>query len=320
MKKVALILLTIYILMLSACSSQPSTWTVEFDTDGGNVINSIVVKDGQTITEPEKPVKDEQNGTEYIFVAWTLNGVPFNFSTPITKNITLKAQYKSINTCIVFFGTDGGTMIEQIEVKSGLTISQPENPSKFEQNVDYEFLYWSLNGQLFDFSTPIISDITLKAEYKKTEYCIVTFDTDGGSVISKARVEKGKTLIKPKNPTKTDNSGAEYVFVKWTLDGKEFDFSTPIISDITLKAEYEKINTCIVTFDSDGGTFIQSKIVDKGQKVSKPKDPVKESTQYLDFEFLYWTLNGEKFDFNTPIAEDITLVAKYAIYPTIIGD
>ncbi len=318
MKKVLLLLLMFSVLLFGACTSPNKSWTVQFDSDGGSAVQSVTVKDGKTVAEPEDPIKQAVGGTEYVFVAWTLNGVPFDFDTPITKNLTLKASYKTINTCVVFFDSDGGTEVSQIEVKEGLTIIAPEGPLKFEQNVDYEFLYWALNGVEFDFNTPITTDITLKAVYKKTEYCLVTFDTDGGNPISKARVEKGKCLAKPQDPVKNE-SDAEYEFVKWTLNGVEFDFSTPITENITLKAEFKKISVCTITFDSDGGTVINAKTVDKGQKVSKPKNPVKDSTEYLDFEFLYWTLNDVEFDFNTPITEDITLVAKYAIYPTIIG-
>ena len=46
--------------------------------------------------------------------------------------------------------------------------------------------------------------------------------------------------------------------------------------------------------------------VESGEKVEKPKDPVKEG-----YEFLGWYLKNELFDFDTPITKSITLYAKY---------
>ena len=319
MKKVIVLVLTLCFLLLSACGENKS-WTVTFDTDGGTIIESVTVKDGETVAEPEEPIKVLNDGVDYIFVAWTLDGVPFDFSTPIKEDITLKAKYKtSASSYVVFFDSDGGTVVESQQVEYGKTAIKPSNPEKHEQKVDYKFLFWSIGDQEFDFNTPITANITLKALYKKTEYCVVTFDTNGGNAISKVRVEKGKSMFKPQDPVKESDGTTEYRFVNWTLNGVPFDFNTAINSDITLKAEYVEYNSSLVMFDSDGGTPVQAKTVNNGEKVERPDDPIKASTPYIDYEFLYWTLNGVEFDFNTPITESITLIAKYAIYSSTVN-
>lgn len=64
----------------------------------------------------------------------------------------------------------------------------------------------------------------------------VTFDTNGGSVISKQIVENGKTVSAPANPTK-----AEYKFDNWYIDAgltELYDFNTKVTSDITLYAKW----------------------------------------------------------------------------------
>lgn len=69
----------------------------------------------------------------------------------------------------------------------------------------------------------------------------VTFDTDGGGTINPVTVNSGKTISKPKVPTKEG-----YVFKGWstTKEIKDiFDFSTPITSDIKLIAIWEKDST-----------------------------------------------------------------------------
>ena len=64
----------------------------------------------------------------------------------------------------------------------------------------------------------------------------VSFDTNGGSSISSQQVVKGSYATKPSNPAKTG-----YNFVEWQLNGKTFSFTTPITSNITLKAIWEVV-------------------------------------------------------------------------------
>ena len=64
----------------------------------------------------------------------------------------------------------------------------------------------------------------------------VTFNTMGGSEIASVQVDKGTTVTKPTNPTKS-----EYEFYNWYYDAScttVFDFSVPITNDITLYARW----------------------------------------------------------------------------------
>ena len=79
----------------------------------------------------------------------------------------------------------------------------------------------------------------------------VSFDTDGGSYAAPQVIKKGDVIVKPTNPTREG-----YNFVRWELDGREYDFTTPIESDAILKAIWEKIEIpevkYKVTFTLDG--------------------------------------------------------------------
>ena len=63
--------------------------TVSFDTDGGSNIDSVVIKIGETIKEPDIPTKDG-----YTFKGWYIEEEEFAFSKPITEEITLKAKWE----------------------------------------------------------------------------------------------------------------------------------------------------------------------------------------------------------------------------------
>ena len=102
----------------------------------------------------------------------------------------------------------------------------------------------------FDFTTIIIiGNITLKAIWSDKQVFTVTFDTDGGDdEIQSAKIVEGEKVIKPNDPTKEG-----YIFKEWQLaDGTTFDFiNTPITSDITLKAVWDK-KEFTVTFNTGG--------------------------------------------------------------------
>ena len=64
---------------------------------------------------------------------------------------------------------------------------------------------------------------------------------------------------------------------------------------------------CVITFDSDGGSEIQSIEIQKGNKISKPNDPVKEGCIFNG-----WYLNDEEWSFiGYIVTEDMTLKAKW---------
>ena len=63
--------------------------TISFDTDGGSTIDSIVIKTGDTISKPDTPKKEG-----YTFKGWYIGEEEFDFSKPITEEITLKAKWE----------------------------------------------------------------------------------------------------------------------------------------------------------------------------------------------------------------------------------
>ena len=73
---------------------EPTTYTVTFDSDGGSSVESVTVKSGEKIAEPNKPSKSSKL-YEYEFIGWFLEDEEWDFETDVvTQNITLVAKWK----------------------------------------------------------------------------------------------------------------------------------------------------------------------------------------------------------------------------------
>ena len=73
-----------------------------------------------------------------------------------------------------------------------------------------------------------------------------------------------------------------------------------LLSGCFFSAKYE------VVFKTNGGSEIQNVTVKSGNKLEVPEVPKKEG-----YVFEGWYLNGKEYNFEDPIEEDITLVAKW---------
>ena len=62
--------------------------TVTFDTQGGTKIDPVMVRCGNPVAQPITPSK-----AGYYFSGWFLNGSKYNFSTPVTSDITITAEF-----------------------------------------------------------------------------------------------------------------------------------------------------------------------------------------------------------------------------------
>ncbi len=202
--KFQLLAIVIFIL-IAVASCSVKKFTVTFDTNGGSDIAKQSVTKNKLASKPTNPTRNN-----YEFVEWQLNDEKFDFSTPITKNITLKAIW-NIKTYIITFDSDGRTTVPPQTVSHGSKVVSPSLPRKD----NYAFVGWSLGDDFYNFETPVTTNLTLKAIWQKTLVSyLVNFDSDGGSAVASLTVNEGNKNVKPTNPAKADHT-----FVKWQLDG-----------------------------------------------------------------------------------------------------
>ena len=195
-------------------------YTVTFDSDGGSHVQSQTVIKNTKAEKPADPTKEHNK-----FLGWYLDDVLFDFDKPITSNITLKAKW--LPSYLVKFDSQGGSAVASQYVEPGSKVVKPADPTK----TGNKFLGWYLNDVEFDFDTVITTDITLTAKW--LELYVVAFDTAGGSVIPAQYVEPGAKAVKPADPTRSG-----YEFVGWYYNEVQFDFDTPITSNMTIVAHW----------------------------------------------------------------------------------
>lgn len=96
--------------------------------------------------------------------------------------------------------------------------------------------------------------------------------------------------------TKADGTGTAYhagATIAYPAEGKT----------LTLYAQW-KVSSHTVTFDSNGGSAVASQTVDDKAKAKEPTAPTRSG-----WTLEGWYLDGAKYDFNTPVTQDITLKA-----------
>lgn len=81
-------------------SARIKYFTVYFNSNGGGTVAPITVRAGYTCSNPGAPYYEH-----YSFNGWYLNGIPFDFNTPILQDITLVAQWTYVPYSHVMAGT-----------------------------------------------------------------------------------------------------------------------------------------------------------------------------------------------------------------------
>ena len=242
----------------------------------------------------------------------------------IEKGLTIDVKY-DLDEHTLTFETNGGSAINPVTVRHGNAVARPADPTKDK----YTFIGWYVDPEFtakYDFATVLEADKTIYAKFELTSTPIgdiyVRYDVlhikqlpDGTYDLANAEVEH---LSAKKDTTVTavikDYRATHHVNVNRTLskltgtaiqpykgvDGK------PVYTILTV---YYDLDFHTLTFDTMGGSKIAPETVRHGLTVAKPKDPVNGGYifdgWYTDKTFRH------RYDFSTPLTEDITIYAKW---------
>ncbi|QWB95997.1 InlB B-repeat-containing protein [Mycoplasmatota bacterium] len=115
-----------------------STYKISFDSQGGSEVESMIVYEGDLVTEPDDPIKDG-----YQFVGWyTTDNFTrtFDFDVMPSGDTTVYAKWNYIdeNIYTITFDTNGGSAVDPLSENGGVSISAPAEPTK----EGFEFAGW----------------------------------------------------------------------------------------------------------------------------------------------------------------------------------
>jgi pilin isopeptide linkage protein/uncharacterized repeat protein (TIGR02543 family) len=154
---------------LYACWTQiRESYAVAFDSNGGSPVDTQFVEDGETADRPDDPTR-----AGYAFGGWYRDAaltIPYDFSQPVTSDITLYARWVGADHTVVF-DTNGGSPIPAQQVPDGQPIQRPADPTRS----GYSFCGWFADAALlfpYDFSQPVYGDVTLYACWHRGAYAV----------------------------------------------------------------------------------------------------------------------------------------------------
>ena len=214
---------------LTAGWEHTPTYTVTFNSDGGTPVREqFVGYPTYYLPEPGNPTKPG-----YRFDGWFYGTEKWDFNADrVSSNITLTAKW--VKTFIIEFDSSGGTLVNPIMVDKDTKATKPKDPTKS----GYAFGGWLLeDGTEWNFDTAVTKNITLTAKW----LFVVTFDSDGGSVIPSIAVDADELITKPQNPTKQPNSTKQYMFDGWYIAGTSIKWNFEemrVTQSITLRAKW----------------------------------------------------------------------------------
>ncbi|HEX2956225.1 MAG TPA: InlB B-repeat-containing protein, partial [Chitinispirillaceae bacterium] len=298
--------------ILYARWSKKSTFALTINATNGSVIktpNAVVYDSGSTVG-----LKATAN-TGYKFVNWSGDATGTTDSTTVVVNkvTAIAANFSPVSYTMTY--RSQGTTYSTVTVIYNALATEPAAP---QGGTCDSFGGWYTNetyATKWDFSADKVTcDTTLFAKWTTLTYT-VSYNANGastGSVPAQQIKTCDVALTLATNSgslTKTGN-----IFSGWNTapDGKGTDYAQG--ANYTANAPLElyakwKTDSLMVTFNSNDGSTVPSKMVAYGGYVPEPGDPTKAG-----FAFAGWYSNQSlttPFDFATAITVARTLYAKW---------
>lgn len=293
---VAVVLVVLIIFFMS-----PKTeYTVSFNSVGGQVVTSQEIEDGKYAQKPADPTREG-----YKFLGWYLGDELFDFSKPITGDITLTAKWEAVQ------GEQPVSKIYTITLKNGETtttlttnsegiLTEPEIPVK----KGYKFLGWYIGDEKVDFSKPFNADGIIEAKWEKETVVEnqtatnkpstnkpTTKPTEPEKPVEPEKPTEPDTPVVPENPTEPDTPVVPE-------DPTEPD--TPVVPETPKYTVAFKYN----------GEVIDTETVEESNKLSVvPLAPNRPG-----YTFKGWYSDGKEITENTVVNKDMTAEAQWDVY------
>ena len=275
--------------------------------EGTNLSKTYEYRDrlGDYVPEDLQALMDEQ--TDYVFEGWYLDPLfeeKFVAMSMPAEDLTLYAKWqfagiRFINGNEVFFEYvgDAGQALEGLEAA----------PTK----AGYDFQGWvDSRGNEVEFPLVITEDVQYyyasftpktNIQYKVEHYLENLY---GSFVLEETEDLRGTT------DAFVEATWKSYVGFSKDLENDSNVLKGAVEADgsLVLRLYYAR-NSYKVTFNTNGGTPVESQTYKYGEVISKPATPSK-----LGYSFVGWELDGKEYTFGEMPAKDITLTANWGTF------
>ena len=180
--------------------SLTANYTVTFDTNGGSAVESQTVAYGGQAAAPAAPAKPG-----YTFAGWERDGKAYDFTAPVTANMTLTAKWTA-NQYTITFDLDGGTVegnpdTYTVEMDT-FTLKNPTRPG-------YTFTGWSGTGLDGENNMTVTIPKGSTGERRYTAHWRYNGGSSGGSssypITVPGKTENGTVTVSPRSAEKGDS-------------------------------------------------------------------------------------------------------------------
>ena len=261
----------------------------------------LTINDGLSTTSVTKKYGESLNLPVQYRDGYQFDGWDTEYSTMPSRDLTVNAKWTALEVDykveFYFENLSGDYVLNddetlELKAKTDSTVSVPE----------VAFAGFTLNDSHPDkvMSGEVLGDgsLVLKAYYSRNSYTL-TIVYDNGEENYVQVLKYGET-IDVETPEKEG-----FTFAGWEPELPE----TMPANDLTVKAKWSALPVYQVSFDSTGGSSVQTQNVIEGQKATRPADPTKQG-----YKFAGWFLDLSDvvpYDFDAGVYGPITLYAKW---------
>ena len=273
-------------------------YTVTFNANGGSAVASQEVVEGKCAVIPQEPTR-----ALYTFEGWYYNDTLYDFSTPITQNITLNAKWS----------IESGDFTSSSNTYYYKQISATEHESGYG-DVEYDYEVASKTAVIYASHAISVTGGSMSVNFS-FNYSTIQYWIDNGyeGITFQVYVAgpTGSTIVADSfngQQTTTLQVGA-WNTIQISLqtliaaeDGYMFKFTNYDANTFEIAiADVEPVEGCQITFVTvDGTTFAK-------QYVLKGEIPTMPTMNEVGYDYT-WTYNGANYDFIAPATEDMVLV------------
>ena len=286
----------------------------------GEVLMTVTVSSGSTVSAPEDPSKETDEAYTYTFAGWE----GYNPEMRIDKDYVFTAVFdKTLREYLIEYYSENSLFFEDMRPYGsplGMTWV-PEKDSDIQY--DYAFVGWNTEkdgtGAWYDPTSAVSGPLTLYAVFDRTpiEYCVSIY-VDGEEA-SCSNYVYGDILNLPDNPSKTSDNKYTYPFKGWNSkedgSGEWYDGSSVVTGNMSIYAVFEKIPVeYTISYFADGQPYVE-KTQTYGEYLDLPPKPAKDADVVYTYAFSGWNSkedgSGEWYDGSSVVTGNMSIYAVF---------